>query len=565
MIQAALPAQGAQPDTIADQLEQVAARLDAAFLAAGNALAEAYSVVGSLTDNLAAMTAALDPQKATQAAAMLERTAEQIQLLPSAIAERSGALREIGEAQRAIEAQVFAFDRTLEFLRVCAFNIKIAAAGRGDFSAFADAMIAKLDLSGVEIRGIRQEMKELLSIIPIVGAMDRTLTIECGAVARDVPEQMIGNARALGDHLARAGRQSHEVTAIAGALQDTLAEALQAMQTGDITRQRLEHAAAGLRMMEDGGDGAADGRVAALLAAQVIGAAADFMSEAQRLKKSQEAIEPQVDGLLEVVAADRSRTDAPTGSGANLLSAIERQVEALGALTAGLRRTEERSQALGRHTGEVAERLGQRLDLIHRITAEVDNMAWNADLRCFHMGSEGLGLARVAAEIRFFVGRLEDISLAVQQAGERLNRSAAKIAGDQSDPDAAAEITLEAALAAIGEGAQRIDDSLARVGHDAAAAAGVIRNAVVAIAAIDEIATPLERAAATLRAVTPAGGDPEAPLDPSALSLLERLERSYTMASERLIHQRMLGGTGEEADAGDGDRTIVVDDDDGLF
>ncbi|GAA4011963.1 chemotaxis protein [Sphingomonas swuensis] len=556
------------PAAIDIAVESLASGLDAAFLEAGNTLSDAYRLVEELIANLADLAGALDRDAASRAVANMQEMAERIEALPERISARAQALAAIGAASRSVHQQLFGVGRTIEFLRICGLNIKVASGGLHGFSEFADQMLAKLDQSEDEIREVRSEVRELSAMVPRVLASDAELAGECAAVVGDVPRRLTQNALALRDYLEGAEAQSEGVAEVACRLRSQLAEALGAMQIGDITRQRLEHVATGFRMVEaelaagaQGDDEAAAARhVLALLEAQCREAVADFQRESGRLYESQQQIGAEVEAMLALQR--HGDDDGPSG---DLLAALEQGVAGAGALTGRLREADGHSQALGTETGSTVARVGQRLALIHRITAEVGNMAWNTDLRCYRLGQQGVGIARIAVEIRALVSTLEAICIDVDAAVARLNDAAGQLAQGSAAEEGSGGQTLEQSLEVIREGARRTGESAMRLDQQASSAAAVLGTAAEAVAAIDTFSAPLDRIAEDLRDA--AGTYPEVAGENNAQAqaLLEQIARLYTMASERQLHRLFAPDEAGSAEGAACPEVATEDDDDGLF
>ncbi|WP_313539377.1 hypothetical protein [Sphingomonas sp.] len=194
--------------------------------------------------------------------------------------------------------------------------------------------------------------------------------------------------------------------------------AIGAMQIGDITRQRLEHIAAGLRAVIDlrqTGDPAdpapmllASGHVLALLAAQAGDTISDFQRESLRLADNLSGIAPDTAALLQIKA--EGAQVQPGQDKAAFLAGIEQSVAEVHSVTIKLRDADARAQRLGASTSASAERLAARLRIVHRVNDDVHLMAWNTDLRCHRLGDEGKALAMVASEIRGFATTLANVS-----------------------------------------------------------------------------------------------------------------------------------------------------------
>lgn len=566
MYSVAIPDTCQSPASVDVALDMVASGLDARFVDAGAALARAYDIVEKVIASLGGVADALDRDAAARAVANMQQTGLRLERLPDAMAARSQALVTVENAGKSVHDQIFRVARTLEFLRICGLNIKVAAGGQNGFSEFADAIFAKLDVSEGEIGGIGRELRQLVSLIPSVIVVDRALAKECAVVVPDVPRRLAQDALGLQAHLNGVAALSERIAAVACQIRAKLGDALGAMQIGDITRQRLEHIATGYRMLlavpaDDRGpdkiDGAVEGHVVALLAAQASDAIDEFRQANIRLVHSLRAIVPDVVEML-ALQNDGGQT---TGEAA-FLETLESRVAEVGKVTTGLRDADARSHALGRETALTVERLGARLKVIHHVTGEVHNMAWNTDLRCYRIGREGNGLARIAAEIRSFVGTLESISALVESDIGRLEQAAHAIGHAQSE--AAEEETLEQSLETIRNGARRMRETQADLKNDAASVAEVLDAAVDAVDCEATFAGSLDAILDQFLTIAQPLAEDDRDLVGPAQTLLDQIAGLYTMAQERTVHQRYAPRGDLAACASD---TVDLDDDedDGLF
>jgi methyl-accepting chemotaxis protein len=297
-----------------------------------------------------------------------------------------------------------------------------------------------------------------------------------------------------------------------------------------------------------------------LLAAQAADAIDDFRQENRRLVQSLRAIGPDVAEMLALQTEGGSRG---TGEAA-FLQTLEKSVAEVGKVTTRLRDADSRSHALGAETATTVKGLGHRLQIIHQVTNEVHNMAWNTDLRCYHMGREGNGLARVAAEIRSFVSTLETISKLVASAVGRLNEAAQSIAAQSENQQATGE-TLGQSLETIREGARRISENLSNLDGDAGLVAKILSEAADAVDCEATFADSLDAIAQEFSRIARPATDLDAETSALAQGLLVPIAKLYTMAKERAIHQRFAptdAGAGVTENASP---PLEDDDDDGLF
>lgn len=441
-------------------LDLVASGLDKRFVDAGHSLAHAYDIVEKLISSVDRVINALDREAADRAIATMQGNADRLARLPVVQADRRRSLDIIQQATSTVQAEVLRVDRTLDFLQICGRNIKVAAAGAKGYSDFADAMIAKLDVSEREMHQISKEVAQLAATVPCVVEINRVLASECAHLCPHVPDKLAADAIGLQNNQVDTAERADRIATVARDIRAKLSASHGAMQIGDITRQRLEHAAQACRILNAAladPDIAPDataaaalmGQAMALLAAQVADATQDFQHHSRLLATSFESIGTQLAAMLSL--SDEGAVER--GSDAAFLEILEQSVAEVDSVTARLRDADIRSTRLGAEASVTVERLGHRLTTIYRVTNDVQIMAWNTDLRSYRMGRAGDGLARIAAEIRGLVKTLESVSGSVATAFERLN-SAAEAISSKSESETCTDSTLETALDVIRAGAQ---------------------------------------------------------------------------------------------------------------
>ncbi len=582
------PEQALDLATVGTLIDGVASQLDARFVAAGNALAEAYALVEELVAALEAATQALGRDAADAAIDNMRATADRLEHLPDVQRTRGAALELIRQTGKPLHDHITRIDRTLDFLRICGLNIKVAAAGAHGFSDFADTMLVRLDDGEREIDEIGAEVARLIGGIDGLVEVDRRLAQECVAVIPQVPRKLAEDAAALQRHQLAETERARRIAEVARDIRARVATAIGAMQIGDITRQRLEHVAEGVRALlawRDGdGDGDGDGVAAgvdaggtvalavsghmtALFAAQASDALAGFEQETGLLADSLNGIAPSAETLVALQAGEGSGG----GEDGAFLAGLERSVREIAAVTERLREADGQAQRLAAATSTTADSLAHRLSLIHRVTSDVQQMAWNTDLRCSRLGNEGRGLAMVATEIRGFARSLVTISDAIGESFGDLAAAAAVIRG--SDADGAhphggdTGQSLAESLACIQDGAERMRTGMGALGGGTTTVTAILERATGSLDCEAEVGGVLAGAVATLEQLAVPCSEPDAAIEAPLRALLDQLSRRYTMASEREIHRRFAlpddaTAEPETTTAGAADED---DEDDGLF
>lgn len=562
---------GASLANVQVTLAALASGLDARFVDAGGALAQAYQIVETLVKSLEGVTSALDREAAEAAVQDMRAIAERLTGLPAMQVRRRTALTIIGGSGEALRAPMAQFHRTLRFLRICGLNIKVAAAGAAEFSGFADTMFEKIDVAEEQMSSFGQEIDGLASGISGALEAEKLLADECTRVIPEVPLRLDRDALALQDHQIRLAELAAKIAQIARDIRAKLATALGALQIGDITRQRLEHVVAGLATLdaigrEDAGIAQGDlqvieGHTLALLAAQAADAVEDFRSQARILAQNLRAIGPQTAALLALKDGDGAQGE---GEGDNVLHVLERSIEEVRNVTGRLQEADALSDRLGTATSATAESLGRRIAAVQRVKNDVQQMAWNTDLRCRRMGSEGQGLAMIATEIRNFSNHLEMLTNGISGTFQQLVDAAAMMRAQMEETGKVdAGRALTASLDCVRDGGQRMREGMSGLDRDASTVGDILRQTTENVDCDAEIGDALCEAVSHLAA---AAGEaqplPEEP--PAALgAILGTVFASYTMASEREVHKRFALPN----DAAEAPAQVVEDDDDddGLF
>lgn len=548
-------------------LSTVASGIDSRFLAAGETLALAYAIVERLIASLEEVSHALDGEAVTTAVEDMHAIADRLTRLPATQETRQTALVTIGDAGKALENPLVQFDRTLRFLRICGLNIKVSAAGAEGFSGFADTMIGRLDVAEEEMRGFVVQIDTLSRSVVMALEAEQQLRQESASVIPEVPLRLLRDALLLQEEQGRSSALASQIASAALDIRNKIGNAIGALQIGDITRQRLEHIVSALGElsmadMRERGDPVVM-HVLALLAAQAADTTDEFRQQAGLLAQTLRDVGPNASALI-ALTGDRTPT-GDEGTRAGPLEMLEKSIDEVRTLAERLHDADTISDRIGGATLTTAKALATRLTIIQRVTLDVQQMAWNTDLRSRRLGDAGRGLGAVATEIRNFSRELESFSDDIAAVAKAISISAAAMQGAESGAEQSnVSDVLDVSLLCVREGAQAVREGLSGLDRDAAELSDFLRKTMDDVDCEAEFGAALLIASAELSSLaTIIETLSEAPSE-----LAERLARiaaTYTMAREREVHRLFapdLGatesGSGPVADESD-------DEDDGLF
>ncbi|MDP1616248.1 hypothetical protein [Phenylobacterium sp.] len=539
----AVPA-GSEPDLFIAQLEQARAQIETRFAGAGEQLAQSLEVVSSLIGGLDTLRQALSSDSVSRTTEDLQQTAEALNGLPVVQAERLNQLDQLQQASGLLRSHVDDMRQLLRYLRVFALNVKITASTTTnswqEFAGFAEAMCDQIDMGG----GLLKDFAATLDILTaqLGGALEfeHELTAQYHTLLPAVPHRLATNASAIGVHHAKIAEVAASVTAVARDIQNKVAGALIALQIGDITRQRIEHVQFGLGVLRDldAGGLSADARdrlerrLLHMLADQAADTAADFQAEAQKVAQNLAGLANDTDKITVFHALMNAGGD---GEG---LRDLEVSVSQARGLVGDVQAATANASKIASDTVETIAILEQRVDVIHLVKRDIQQMAINSSLRCGRLGEIGKPLNVIALELTNHAGHLED-------AADRTLKSLDALAGVAAgmEPNGADEGGGDAMAARLDGAAGQLRAAADIVERDLA---GMSQQSELAARSLGAAADHLGRQGAlgdavqaTAAALAEAAGPSVEDIDDihdQVAAAMATISARYTMARERTIH-----------------------------
>lgn len=537
-------APGPEPDLFIAQLEQARAQIETRFASAGEQLAQSLEVVGGLIGGLDTLRQALSSDSVSRTTEDLQHTAEALGGLPAVQAERMSQLDQLQQASHLLRSHVDDMRQLLRYLRVFALNVKITASTTTnswqEFAGFAEAMCEQIDMGG----GLLKDFAETLDTLTVQldGALEfeQALTAQYHTLLPAVPHRLATNASAIGVHHAKIAEVAASVTAVARDIQNKVGGALMALQIGDITRQRIEHVQFGLGVIRDldaaGLSAEAHDRLARrllhMLADQAADTAADFQAEAQKVAQNLAGLASDTDKITVFHALMDSGGD---GEG---LRDLEVSVSQARGLVGDVQAATANASRIAHDTVATIAILEQRVDVIHLVKRDIQQMAINSSLRCGRLGEIGKPLNVIALELTNHAGRLEE---AADRTLDSLDALAGVAAG--MEPDAAAQdggdamaARLDGAAGQLRAAADIVERDLAGMSDQSELAARALGAAADHLGRQDALGDAVQAAALALaQAAGPAVEDIDDIQDEVAAAMAT-ISARYTMARERTIH-----------------------------
>lgn len=524
---------------VRERLAEIVTGIDARFVAVGARLETLVGTIDRVMRSLQGVGEVFQDGDATAAVRNLMRAADRLSGVSTQVADRTAEVRSIRSVSHRLCKHVEDVRKALEVLQIYGMNVKIAASGEKDFVDFADRMKQQLLVGEVDIGGFDVKLAELEEGISGTEESDRLLAIECARVVPQVPEQLIADAGELLAHQQKLAALAAEARGLAQVVQGHVCAILGAIQIGDIARQRLEHVLAACTLFEarrlDCGpaQGAAmRHHVMRMLVAQLHDSGADFCRETERLVTALRDIEPQARRLLDLHVGHGS-----ADRGQLFLRRLETGIAEADTMTAQLHRADRQAEETIRITIDTVEDLIVRAGVVRNLRIDVQQMAINIGLRCRRMETIGRPVTVIANEIRGYSEKLDATIDGVTLAAEDLHAISQRMRGRGTE-GAGSDSDLAQPLAAIRGSAQRIEEAISAADSDAGDILGMLRQTTDELARGLDLGGTIGQIASTLADLA----GPEEPLGDAADGpyglLMAEIARSYTMASERQVHER---------------------------
>ena len=529
----------AAPSPVSYRLDAARRAVEGRFLQAGEVLAKAVEGVGRLIGSLDQLTRTMDPATVDATIAELNAASASLLLLPEQHGRRSEVIKRLGGAGAGLTGCIDDMRRNLAYLRVFAINIKITAGGVAaagpEFGLFAQEICDRIERGRNELEAFNLDLQTLCDGLGAALVHEDILADHCARLLPAVPNGLTASAADMAAYHQQIKQVAAEATTFARDVQKKVGAALAALQIGDITRQRIEHAQHALEHLAlvPGLDAERRARLEAavhgLLAAQLRSAAADFHRDVARIGQN-------MSGLATDAAEILRLRDLAIGrqTGGGFLKRMETHVEQALDLVDRMEQAGLSAVEVGRAAAAGAADLTARIAGLQSIKTDVQQMALNTTLKCTRIGETGKPLAVIAVELRLHAGALDTSARDALGALEGLSDQAALLAdapvagvAGQALSDAAARLHAagEAVEADLGGLARQGDAVVASLRH----AAGRLDFQREIGVILDEAAEALDRQAGP----PPRTADLAAPLG----ALLARIAQDYTMASEREVHR----------------------------
>lgn len=567
----ALSAKIAQTDTwshaSAARMEEARSRIEQRFLDGGAVLLSVLDILTKMISSLDTLTGSLDEETAGATLNELGTTAAALSTLTQNEGARQIQFREIAATERLVRPHVTSMQETLRYLRTFAVTAKITGAGIADFAGFAEEILQRIQEGSDQVNRFSDSLTQLGAGIGPVIVKGDTIVTRYGQTVPRIIDALTGGMDQLRLQRETLAKRADEVKRIAMGVQNKLASVLSSMQVGDITRQRIEHCQASFEHLAaylasadaDGLTQDQRGRLSNLIASLVLA----------QIDQSRGDFDRDTGKIIATIASFRSDlhqiTDIQTsmigdGDGDNAFSMRTLESGVTEAREA-VREIETVAAAAAEMTRQILTTVQTLLDgisLVQVVRGDIHYMALNTNLRCGKIGEEGKAINVVTAELRIFAGQLDEVAEKIVGELKGLETAAQALI---DEPQEMVEVSsldarLDNALQRIRSVCTRMEADLKQMSGDGQRGIDQMNAALAKLDFQADLGSVLRRCAEDIHL------DPSLSLDTEGLEeaiavLGPRINKLYTMASERELHAAILGTAAPE----EAPLTVLSDDD----
>ncbi len=279
-----------------------------------------------------------------------------------------------------------------------------------------------------------------------------------------------------------------------------------------------------------------------LQSAQLVDAARYFGREVRQVTQSLNSLAAEA---LALCSFGDNAYGAEDRSGDSFIAQLEGQIGEALALFESFEIAQAEVASATATVSDATAGLRHRLRTIQALDADIRIMGLNTTFKCTRIGREGLALSIIAQELRGYANGFGKEAATLMQEVETVAGISgiltSGIAGDHAAVTSEGTTAMRDSLTTLREMGQMLDRAMQELKRDSNQVVTLLVETVSNLAVQAEIGQVLRDAAARLAELAPSGVVNFAELPPRIVPMLESIERNYTMANERAVHDRFFG------------------------
>ncbi len=550
-------------DGLLGDLATPIAQIDTCFVAVGDTLADCAALLGKVTSVFEALPADLsgeDMRQATDKLGAIIRQAEDISSSFEAEQEDLGALQ-----QRVTTARtpMSALRKAIQLIGIVAINARVVAATiageREEFDVFTTD-IAELARDATRTIELFARAYEQLST-DVGKATEQRLRFQKtqqGAL-RQASIQLARNLDQVSQHQKRAAETSTETSRITRDVSSRVGATVIALQVGDSTRQRIEHVANALEgtkhLLDHRHDPAFDAARTGEEANATLYVLGELLAAAlsdydRDVASAESALRGLGDDANAILSISRDLYGQQDGQGASALGSLGADIRVFARLFEACDTDRQQLDKAVMAVGETVDKLLSHVNAVKTIESNMRLVTLNAAVKCAQLGPRGRALDVISTQLRELtantVEAAEATLLILNEASTRAGNMIARsdgcslkrielLIGNAMEAIGLFEHLdqrMSAAMSLLDEQGKLVDQAFAEAARRFAGHAGISEALADARTQAVALAATMDRKDIQALASRDSGS-----------ALFAQLRKTYTMESERRVHDALIGQT----------------------
>jgi hypothetical protein len=555
----------------ADSIGDTLSPIERSCFEVGARLSEALPGLNDLKTLFEALAQSLESEEIGAAIDDLTRIAHELARAADEITEESQALVDLEGRNQSIGTQISTLLICVRTISSLVFSMKIEAASLGgsaeDLAAFAEGVQQLSERGRRSLDEYQTTYDKLEALLSSSCSAQTQFQQRHQADLRAISSEIVENLGAIADLRRRTLGALREIGALSREVGGRIGQCVVALQVGDSTRQRVEHAhaALGLSVGQLEGDGAAlpaevvdatldedreriVARLCRLQALQLNDALDEFRREMETVSASLAELVRQNDALAR---HGQELFGAGSLDDGSFLATVERKLVSARSIVSECRSARAVVDRAAEAVAATMTDLQGRTQGLSEIVGDVTIIGTNALLKSTRLGDRGRGFSVIAQELRGYSGQvvngiselppmLSEVAIRAERVGDVGRKLDAGRLG-------ALDARMSAAIEAFDANARQMTTALAQLRREAALVRGALGHAVTMLASHGEIVRVLADAVDGLDSIAARLGGADG-RSPGVDRLLDRLLRpAYSMRCERRVHDAFTGYSEEEA------------------
>jgi len=542
---------GISGETLASELEGARRVIESHFLSAGESLTQSMNGIDTLIASLENLVKALDDKAVAASTADMRVAADTLLGLADNHRVRKDAMARLGRHRDDLAKHVGDMHASLAYMRAFTVNIKIVSAGIAQagstFESFAQEISDCIESGRIQLQDVEGEIVGLNGGLAAASAESARLGSQLSTLLPALPNQLSDSAGLMAQHYGQVHEIAGEVATIARNIHKRVVRVLQALQIGDMTRQRVEHVQSGLKKIAARGDRRLTALGHALLERQLQATKEEFDREVGEIEKAMADMAAHSRELLKL-------RDMAYGccsqKGAGFLDELLKRIEDASVLVGEIEGADSSALKTGRETAAAAEQLCTRISAIQSLKNDVQYMALNTTIKCAQIGEAARPLSVIAIELRDHGRHLEEAAAAGLAELDELTSAAGALTTvrDRASGLGATE-ALGIASRLLQEGRQRAANEIDVLVSKGEEVLSILDQSVERLAFKAEIGGTLGEVADELSSLAASSPDDARELRAQLTEILSSIHALYTMKQERAVHQDFVAWLGLDLSA----------------